>query len=86
MIARASSFRAGFELEDGWRAIADAEKLYMMIADRVSPEDRRAAEALKAQLEMERYAPPTGQQSVQQSDMYSRALQNYINRLGRKKP
>jgi hypothetical protein len=33
VIERASTFVKGRELEEGWRAIQDAKKLYVMIAD-----------------------------------------------------
>lgn len=49
VIARAASFRPGFELEDGWRAVKDAEKIYLMVANRTDPDPEWYVE------KMERY-------------------------------
>jgi hypothetical protein len=35
VIERASTFTKGKELEDGWRAVQNAKKIYQMIADGV---------------------------------------------------
>lgn len=34
VVERAASFEKGKELEDGWRAVEDAKKLFIMIAEK----------------------------------------------------